>query len=477
MAGKLILLVFWLILPISWAYPETLVVPVPQTSTLEGIEPFKDTDRVLILAPHPDDESIGCAGIIQEALKKGANVHVLYLTNGDHNQFAFIVYEKRLTLRKNEFIHMGEVRRLEAINAMRLLGLNESRLIFMGYPDFGTFTMFKDYWKSPRPYKSMLTRINKVPYKENFSYNMAYNPQNILDDLEKILVRLRPTKIFVSHPADVNVDHKSFYLYLEIALADLENILPAPKIYPYLIHWQGWPLPRHYHPELGILPPRQLNETAIRWQSYNLTDQQVEKKYRAILSYRSQTHSSAFYLLAFARKNELFGGYPEIELATVPATSKGADNTFKRLLAISGLTKISPQQKSAVPKNIPVKSGAMEKASYQLEDGFLSIRLKKAKDHKQRLISTFYLFGYNHKMPFAQMPKIFIVTKYDQIRVFDGKKMISSDGLKIEVGSEEYVLKVPLKVLGDPDFVFSLIKAYIDKTPFYLQGFTKVRIR
>src|SRR4030042_2929508 len=92
------------------------------------IGPFKAEDRVLILAPHPDDEAIGCAGIIQQALKAGSEVHVVYLTNGDHNEFAFIVYEKRITLRKGEFIHMGEGRRKEAVKAMKLLGLNENDL-------------------------------------------------------------------------------------------------------------------------------------------------------------------------------------------------------------------------------------------------------------------------------------------------------------------------------------------------------------
>ncbi len=58
------------------------------------IEPFNNADRVLILAPHPDDEDIGCAGVIQRALKSGAKVKIMYLTNGDHNEFAFIVYEK-----------------------------------------------------------------------------------------------------------------------------------------------------------------------------------------------------------------------------------------------------------------------------------------------------------------------------------------------------------------------------------------------
>ena len=39
--------------------------------------------RVLVVAPHPDDESLGAGGIIQAALAGGGRVHVLFMTNGD----------------------------------------------------------------------------------------------------------------------------------------------------------------------------------------------------------------------------------------------------------------------------------------------------------------------------------------------------------------------------------------------------------
>ncbi|MGC9066690.1 MAG: PIG-L deacetylase family protein, partial [Candidatus Ratteibacteria bacterium] len=42
-------------------------------------------ENIIVFAPHPDDEIIGCAGIIQECLEKQGTVYVVYLTNGDHN--------------------------------------------------------------------------------------------------------------------------------------------------------------------------------------------------------------------------------------------------------------------------------------------------------------------------------------------------------------------------------------------------------
>ncbi len=442
------------------------------------LEPFSAYDRVLILAPHPDDETIGCAGIIQEALAKNANIHVAYLTNGDHNELAFIVYEKRIVLSQKEFIHLGGVRKKEAIKAMKLLGLDESELVFLGYPDFGTFTMFKDYWQENIPFQSMLTRINKVPYKENFSYGLSYKPGNILADLEKLLLKYRPTKIFVSHPVDVNLDHETFYLFLQIALSDLEKYLQRPKIYPYLVHSVGWPLPRHYHPELPLFPPEELHDSTISWILFGLTEEQIDKKYRAILCYRSQTQSSAFYLLSFARKNELFGDYREIELKLSQKDSPKQVSIHEQLLNFIDRLRVSKiQGKNPETKNYSAVTQDKGKITYCLEEGQLLIRVNKPKDIKSLMHGLFYFFGYSYRIPFAEMPKISIATKYDTFRVFDAKKLIHLEGVTLELSKDELVLRVPLKALGDPDFILLNVKTYTGISPLYITGFRKVVLR
>ena len=52
-----------------------------------------EQDKVLILAPHPDDEAIGTAGVIQKAVQLGSPLKILYLTHGDNNELAFWAYE------------------------------------------------------------------------------------------------------------------------------------------------------------------------------------------------------------------------------------------------------------------------------------------------------------------------------------------------------------------------------------------------
>lgn len=452
-----------------------------QPEWISSLEPIEKNDRVLILAPHPDDEAIGCAGIILQALKAGADTRVAYLTNGDHNQVAFIVYEKRITLRQNEFIHMGKVRKEEAIKAMELLGLGKDKLVFLGYPDFGTFSIFSRYWQSKKPYRSLLTRISKVPYKEDLSYEAPYVGESILADLKTVLSSFRPNKIFVSHPADVNVDHKSFYLFLQVALADLHGLLAKPKIYPYLIHCVGWPLPRHYHPELALVPPARFLDAPINWFKYDLSKEELDKKYASILCYRSQTQSSAFYLLSFARKNELFG-IPDDVYLTMPYVKSALDRhepmAFKdRVGAVLGLSKMFGEKEVDMIGVSDETDKDPGKVSYNLDDRLLIIKVRKPRQSIRRASTSIYLFGYSYKVPFAQMPKVRIVTRYTYVKAFDKDKIIGNSGIKLELAPEELIIKVPLKTLKDPDFILSSVKAYTGEGAFQSTGFRRVNIR
>ena len=440
----------------------------------EGIaafEPIKKNDRILILAPHPDDEAIGCAGVIQKAVDAKADIRIAYLTNGDHNQVAFIVFEKRFTFRQGEFIHMGEVRRQEAIKAMRLLGVNEKNLIFLGYPDFGTFTILNQFWGESRPFSSFLTRISSVPYKENLSYGAPYKGDSILKDLKKVLLSYKPNKIFVSSPADVNVDHKALYLFLQVALRDLEKDIPRPKVYPYLVHCVGWPLPRHYHPELELYPPKRFLNSQIIWSRLDLNPQQLEKKHQAILCYKSQTESSAFYLLAFARRNELFGDYAPIELKKEEPAQGAVEPRF------SGSSNIFADSGAGEALGLDKAAEGDGEVSYSVSGDQLLIRIDKARELNNRFGAMLSIFGYSRKKPFAQMPKITIVTRHTNFKVFDRGRLVKAAALGIESRDKELLVSVPLSLLGEPDFILTSAKTYAAGVSFEASGFRAIEIK
>jgi len=481
MAKRIFITFFYVFLFISAAYSRPMQqVILPNIS---GMEPIKKEDRILILAPHPDDEAIGCASIIQEAVKAGAELRVVYLTNGDNNQFAFIVYEKRITFRKGEFIHMGEVRMKEAIKAMEYLGVDRKNLMFLGYPDFGTFAIFTKYWRQGDVYRSMLTRVNSVPYKNNLSFGAPYQGESILNDIKGILLNYKPTKIFVSHPADVNGDHKAFYLFLQVALADLRNDIPPAKIYPYLIHFAGWPTPRHYHPSLALLPPSRLAESRIKWRSLQMTQEQIEQKRQAILCYNSQTQCCAFYLLSFARKNELFGDYPPINFSLAARMadklSQKEKTAIERFSAFFDFINIL--NKEADSHNdldglytLPASFGL---AGYGIEGGNLVVRIDRGRNTGWNFGVLVYLFGYNYKTPFKDMPKAIIIARNNKLKVFDGKRRIKSSAVALEMGKKRIVIKVPLVMLGDPDFILASIKPYSGLLPMDAVGWRRINVK
>jgi LmbE family N-acetylglucosaminyl deacetylase len=366
---------------------------------------------------------------------------------------------------------MGEVRRLEAVKAMRLLGLDEKNLIFLGYPDFGTFTIFNQYWSDSRPFRSLLTRISSVPYKENLSFGAPYRGDSILSDLKKVLLAYKPNKIFVSHPADVNVDHKSLYLFLQVALRDLKKDIPKPKVYPYLIHCVGWPKPRHYHPELELTPPKNFLNSQVEWSKLELNPRQLEKKYQAILCYKSQTESSAFYLFAFARQNELFGDYPLVTLSKEQALQKNGQLSF---LGFSDIfTDTGAGQVIDLDKIIE----GTGQVSYALSGNTLLVRIDKTKELNNRFGIMLYIFGYSRNKPFNQMPKLRIITRHASFKILDGRRPIKTEGLNLQLNDKELMLKVPLGLLGDPDFVLTSIKTYAAGLSFEASGFRALEIK
>lgn len=439
-------------------------------SKMPALEPFKEGECVLILAPHPDDEAIACAGVIQQALRAGAKIRIVYLTNGDHNELAFIVYEKRITVRRGEFVHMGQVRQQESIKAMKSLGLSEDDLVFLGYPDYGTFNIFSQYWQAKKPFRDRLTRISNVPYKDNPSYGAAYCGESILNDLSRQILDYKPDKIFVSHPADVNVDHKSLYLFLQVALSDLEGQITKPKIYPYLVHCVGWPQPRHYHPELELYPPNKFIDSEINWVRANLSFGELDKKYQSILFYKSQTESSAFYLFSFARENELFGDYPVLELVPQQRLKDkvisyfGASKMFKDVPGVE-----SSGQEEAIEGNGQV--------SYAEKDSCFIVRVDKPKKLSNRFGVLLHVFGYSKNTVFAAMPKIRIITAGKKFRVFNAQKRVINSGVTLEFDRNYLVIKIPLKLLGEPSYVLTALKAFHGNLPIDAVGFRKVKLK
>lgn len=121
-------------------------------------------NRVVVVAPHADDEIIGCGATIARHIKEGDEVTIIIATNA--------------SIGAPELYREDQVEntRSEAIAAHRFLGVKE--------------TVFMDF---PAP------ALNAFP---EFKISL---------ELSKIFQKIKPTHLYLPHPGDIHQDHKAIY--------------------------------------------------------------------------------------------------------------------------------------------------------------------------------------------------------------------------------------------------------------------------
>ena len=93
---------------------------------LESEESVKSFGKTLVVAPHPDDESLGCGGAIALLRKFDFEVSILVLSDGtlSHPNSVKFPKEKLRDLRENELIE-----------AAKILGVKTENITFCRYQD------------------------------------------------------------------------------------------------------------------------------------------------------------------------------------------------------------------------------------------------------------------------------------------------------------------------------------------------------
>lgn len=400
-----------------------------------------DDSRIMIIVPHPDDEILGCAGVIQTAVAKKLPLRIVFLTYGDSNQWSFIAYNGKPTIMPKGARAMGSVRRREAIAAADTLGVPKESLVFLGYPDYGTMVMWRAKWGDHRPYRGRLTGARHVPYESAFHPGADYKPENVVGDLTSLIGDFRPTHIFVSHPADRHPDHASLYLYTRLALLDLHL---TPKVYPFLVHYPGWPLSRGFKPERPFAPPEEL-ASEESWVQLPLTDTKVSQKKAALQQHRSQYEYSATRLLAFVRDLEIFGDIPtyRIETAADMPDVRGGSQPY--------LFQNAPADVESEARSGYVD---IENARVGREESILQVRIRVSRPVPETAQLSVYLFGYRDDVPFAKMPKIEVRTSEQFVFVYDNGHRARGAKVNATLNPLELDLRVPLGLLGRPQQIF-----------------------
>src|SRR5438105_3502455 len=139
----------------------SLLTMVNRNETYPRLEPARRNDRILIVAPHIDDEAISAGGYAVDAIANGAEVYVVYLTAGDCNRFSARLLHKTLEPTASNYLSVGKTRIAEAKTAMKILGIPPDHFFVLGYPDRGLRTMVDN---PDAVVRSRGTRAHDVPY-------------------------------------------------------------------------------------------------------------------------------------------------------------------------------------------------------------------------------------------------------------------------------------------------------------------------
>lgn len=288
-------------------------------------------DRLIIFAPHCDDETLGCGGLIATAVANGARVRIVTVTNGDGYRLAISKAYKTLRVTPQRCIDFAYKRQQETLRAVGVLGIHKSDVTFLGYPDRGVSQLWSKCWARDRLYTSPHTRACRSPYVNSFTAHAPYCGESLLDDIQTIIRTEKPTDVYVPHPCDNHPDHYATYCFVAAAIEQLRADGDAKdvKVHTYIVHRGDWPAPRGDHPKEVLAPPCGLVKAGTKWYSFELTPDAENRKRRAICCYKTQIAVSKSFLMSFARVNEIFGDVPIRRVLAVAAGAIKVDGNIE----------------------------------------------------------------------------------------------------------------------------------------------------
>lgn len=117
--------------------------------------------KIIVIAPHPDDEILGCGGLMSKYAKEGREVYVLVITRGTPKLYSD---DRIVNVRK------------EALDAHKILGVKE--------------TVFLDF-HAPELDQTSLAEISM--------------------EISKVIKKLAIDTIFIPHRGDIHSDHRVVY--------------------------------------------------------------------------------------------------------------------------------------------------------------------------------------------------------------------------------------------------------------------------
>jgi LmbE family N-acetylglucosaminyl deacetylase len=176
-----------------------------ERSTADANAPmgFSARTRLLVVAPHPDDETIANGLLIQQVRAAGGEVGIVLLTDGDNNPWPQRWMERRLRIDAGGRQRWGARRLAELRQAMQRLGLPAAAPQQLHWPDLGVTS------------------------------RLLSAPQAAVAALTAAITAFRPDIVVAPALGDRHPDHGAAHVLIRLALAQLSS---APTLLTYMVH-------------------------------------------------------------------------------------------------------------------------------------------------------------------------------------------------------------------------------------------------
>jgi LmbE family N-acetylglucosaminyl deacetylase len=287
--------------------------------------------KVLVFAPHCDDETLGVGGLIKTLGDAGTPVRTVFFTNGDGFRIAAQFHLKKLNLEATDYLAFGEARQKEALAAATILGQTLKDVRFLGYPDQGLLAMLVAPGYSPASFRPSTTMSDTVPYPNADAAGSSHIRENVIKSIQQQLLEYKPSDVYVTHPLDDHSDHAASPVFVQMAIDRCvkNGDIPRPRVHWYLIHRGDWPLPQGDHPDRWLVPPTAIAECGNQWQSISLSQNVFHAKRAALHAYSSQINVMQRMLLSFLRKNEIVTSGDEAQIVDQGSFEPIGDNVAR----------------------------------------------------------------------------------------------------------------------------------------------------
>lgn len=183
--------------------------------------------KVMVIDPHEDDDLLISGQVLPPMYKNGADVRVVFATNGDKRVSAY-------------------TRQSEACNALEKLGIPREKVIFLGYPDGTQLYVGKKAFSFSSGWDHTYAGKGFKDYHfDRFGTHAKYTAENMVDDIESVVLEYRPDYI-LAIDFDTHTDHRGVSISFEKAM---ERILKkesgyTPKVlkcFGYSLAWKSKP--------------------------------------------------------------------------------------------------------------------------------------------------------------------------------------------------------------------------------------------